>query len=258
MKNYEESAARMALFVEKTNKSQAEIARHASLNSATLSRIASGKQVLGKTVISALSAAFDVNSEWLLTGKGEMGTAELRPLDLVASARIIDPDAREAEDRRLKEPELPYATYKESRTDYNVSNQVSRDKPNMWLVPIKAQAGFAKRFDDPVFRGQMQRVAFPMVMGECFGFEVEGKSMQPKYDPYSWVVCTLIDDYTWLRKGKNYVFQTYEGIYIKQFDQIEDNIIRMVSINPEYNPVEGLPLSETRKLYAIEGKYVKE
>lgn len=150
------------------------------------------------------------------------------------------------------------ATYNPDRTPFNVSNQISRESANMWLVPIRAQAGFAKRFDDPVFLNQMQRVPFPMVMGECFCFEVEGRSMEPKYAPHSWVVCKLIDDASWLAKGRNYVFQTYEGIYIKQFDRVENNNIYMVSINKEYNPVDPLPLGEVRRLYSIEGRYLPE
>ncbi|WP_234733440.1 DUF2158 domain-containing protein [Tellurirhabdus bombi] len=72
MTKYPETAQRINQFIATTGKSQAEIARMAKLNAATISRISKGDQVLGKHVIAALSSAFPVNPAWLEEGEGNM------------------------------------------------------------------------------------------------------------------------------------------------------------------------------------------
>ncbi|QHV99267.1 LexA family transcriptional regulator [Spirosoma endbachense] len=140
---------------------------------------------------------------------------------------------------------------------YNAQPRDNGGRLNMWVVPARAQAGFINGFAKRLFAEQIQRVSFPMIQGECFCFEVEGFSMFPDYVPGSYVVSTLLEDWTWMRKGKIYVFQTDEGIIVKAYENTVDETVYLSSSNPTYNPVAPISLRELRQVYNIEFKVEK-
>jgi phage repressor protein C with HTH and peptisase S24 domain len=178
-----------------------------------------------------MAREFSINPDWLETGEGEM---------------FVDPSVGLSETTN-------------DRFNYNVTKQVSREDANMWVVPIRAQAGFVKGFERDVFRQQIQRVAWPMVGGECFCFEVEGDSMLPIFQPKDWVVCKVLDDVDWLKEGRCYVFQTHNGLYIKRFEGIQDGQVHIHSVNPHHaDLVNPIPLADLIKVYSIEGRYLTQ
>jgi phage repressor protein C with HTH and peptisase S24 domain len=68
------------------------------------------------------------------------------------------------------------------------------------------------------------------------------------------VVCTLLDDWDWMRKGKAYVFQTDEGLSVKLFETIIDGMVYISSDNTSYNTVSPMALDSIRQVYAVEYK----
>jgi SOS-response transcriptional repressor LexA len=126
-------------------------------------------------------------------------------------------------------------------------------KPNMWVVPIKAQGGFLEGYGDSVLMEQnIEKVYFPFIGQECFAFEIEGLSMVTDYMPGEYFVGTPIENFNHLVKGKVYVFQTIDGIILKEFVKIEDDFIHLKSQNEDYNPVKPIYLKEIKRVYQRE------
>lgn len=126
-------------------------------------------------------------------------------------------------------------------------------KPNMWIVPIKAQGGFLEGYgDDVLLDKNIEKVYFPFINQECFAFEIEGLSMLTEYVPGEYFVGTPIENFNHLVKGKVYVFQTIDGIIIKEFVNIENDFIYLRSKNEDYNPVKPIHLKDVKRIYQRE------
>lgn len=125
--------------------------------------------------------------------------------------------------------------------------------PNMWIVPIKAQGGFLEGYGDSVLLEQnIEKVYFPFIGQECFAFEIDGLSMLTEYVPGEYFVGTPIENFNHLVKGRVYVFQTIDGIIIKEFVKIEDDYIHLRSQNEDYNPVKPIFLKDIKRVYQRE------
>lgn len=120
---------------------------------------------------------------------------------------------------------------------------------NMYLVPIRAYGGFLTGYERKVYEKTLQRVSFPLVRGECFAFEIEGFSMAPEFNPGDWFVGSPIEGLDWLVKGRPYVFQTIDGLIVKNFEKIEEDFAHLYSVNNDYNPVKPIYLKEIKKIY---------
>lgn len=129
-------------------------------------------------------------------------------------------------------------------------------EPNMYLVPLKAQGGFMIGYEREVYLHQLEKVAFPMVRGECFGFEVDGLSMLPEFLPGDYVVSTPVESLEHLVKGKVYIFQTIDGILLKEFGGFSDENAILISINDDYDPM-TVPLKNIKKVYLKEFKITR-
>lgn len=125
--------------------------------------------------------------------------------------------------------------------------------PNMWIVPIKAQGGFLSGYGDQVYMdNELDKVYFPFISQECFAFEIDGLSMITDYMPGEYFVGTLLESLDHLVKGRVYVFQTIDGIIVKEFVKIDDNHIHLRSQNEDYNPVKPIYLKEVKRVYQRE------
>ncbi|OJW78108.1 LexA family transcriptional regulator [Spirosoma sp. 48-14] len=153
---------------------------------------------------------------------------------------------------QLEHDEPDDETEPEFHSPYNAKHKGSSSKLNMWWVPAKAEAGFIRGFAKRVFPSMIQRGSMPFIQGECFGFEIEGFSMFPTYLPGTYIVCTMLEDASWLKKGKVYVFQTHDGLIIKFFERIEKGLIYTRADNNNFNPVQPIPVEEIVQLYNIE------
>jgi hypothetical protein len=180
------------------------------------------------------------------------------PFEAVKYGEGLDKYLAEGSVNNWAESNSPTETTEEkTHSPYNARHRGSSDKLNMWWVPAKAEAGFIRGFAQRLFPNMIQKGSMPLIQGECFGFEIDGFSMFPDYMPGTFIVCTLLEDSSWLRKGKVYVFQTAEGLIIKYFDRIEDGKVYLTSANNNYNPVDPVPVEDVQQLYNIEFDMVK-
>lgn len=145
----------------------------------------------------------------------------------------------------------------ESQAPYNISKVDWESRGNMIIVPLKAFGGFLTGYADKAYLDTLERTSFPLVRGECFLFEVEGHSMvndekgERSYPQGSHVVCTPLEQLTWMVKNKDYVFQCVDGIILKTFNEIKGEYCHISSLNKEYEPVK-IHLKKIKRVYHIE------
>lgn len=155
----------------------------------------------------------------------------------------------------VSEPEVAYG---------NVSPYLKGNgRKNLIVVPLKAFGGFLAGYKDKVYIDSLEHHSFPWIQGECFAFEVEGFSMyktkvldgeifEVGYKPGSFVVATPVGEFESMMKGKDYVFQTVDGIILKRFVRLKGDYCEVESINEEYNPVKPLHLKGIKRMYYVE------
>lgn len=213
------------------NELAAKIGKHATL----ISKYLSGKPAVSYAFARTLQEQVGWSAAYIMDGTGPK--------------RILDNIPGQI--RQAYRGDLPYNV-----TEKNINN----GKANLWIVPVSAQGGFIKGFYERLFSYKIQRITFPFISGECFGFEVEGYSMFRPDDPVgsfpegSYVICTINEDVDSLRVGSVYIFQTRDGLLLKVFNGIRENEIDLLSLNPDHNPVPPIPFDELQVVYNIELK----
>lgn len=208
------------------------IGKHATL----ISKYLSGKPAVSYAFARTLQDRVGWSAAYIMDGIGP---------------KHINLDGIPGQVRQIYAGEMPY-----NATEKNINN----GKANLWIVPVSAQGGFIKGFYDRLFSHKIQRITFPFIAGECFGFEVEGYSMFLPDDPVgsfpegSYVICTINEDVDSMRVGTAYIFQTRDGLLLKVFNGVRDREIALLSLNPDHNPVPPLPVEELLVVYNIELK----
>lgn len=157
------------------------------------------------------------------------------------------------------------AGVKLQKTIPSISNARAQDiesPANCYIVPIKAFGGFLNGYENKSYMNTLEKTSFPLVRGECFLFEVDGFSMvvdeakEDSFMPGSWVVTTRLSGFNDLMKNRCYVFQTIDGIIIKQFEKIDGEYCHLRCLNPEYE-MKPIHLKDIKVLYFIELKINK-
>ena len=179
-----------------------------------------------------LSEIPEINSEWLLTGKGEMLKSERE--------KMVE------ELEKLPKGELKIKEYP--------------TKLAVRLVTSKAQAGWCDGYYADEYLEDM-----PIVMidadkeykGRYLAFEVQGDSMEPDYMEGDVVICREVQRHLWNYKlhYKDWDFviaHATQGIMLKEIidHKVEKGIITCHSINPEHKDFK-INLREVTCLYNV-------
>lgn len=153
-------------------------------------------------VLEKIVTYLDVNPEWLLTGKGDMKKEDKKKLN-------------------------------------NCENRIKQDKNSIPLIPVNAMAG--------LFAGEISINDYdctyydiPAFRGADFLITVKGDSMRPSFNSGDIVAChKLALSDIFFQWNKVYVLDTNQGALIKRIKPgSDDNHIRIISDNPEYDPFE--------------------
>lgn len=147
-------------------------------------------------------------------------------------------------------------------TSSRPANQHESEKKNLTIVPLKAFGGFTMGYADRIFIDSLEKIYFPWIQGECFAFQVEGSSMYKTYNiegeilskgyaPGSYVITTKLNLPDLPTKGKDYVFQTIDGILLKKFVAIKGEKMYLESINKDYDPI-TVPVKSVKGIYYVE------
>ena len=217
------------------NLSNRDFAEKLAVHETQYTKMKKGNYPIGDKTINKIKKAFPHhNIDWILYGLGDERI--LSKKDEVLLNQVVD--------KIFKEDHRPVMT-----------NYIPDYKSNMYLVPIKACGGFLAGYEKQEF--DLEKIPFPLVKGECFAFEIDGYSMLSEYKPNDYFVGSKIEGFDWLVKGRDFVFQTVNGLILKRFEKIEDNMCFMKSLNEEYNPVDPIPLKEIKAIYQKEGVCIK-
>lgn len=144
---------------------------------------------------------FDINSNWLLTGEGNM--------------------------------------FKEENVDIPVAHRSESPNDGIPLIPISAMAG-AFTSDEQVLECDCDRYVVPAFKGADYLIGVKGVSMHPRFSPGDIVACKRLPmTDMFFQWNKVYVLDTDQGPLIKRLKPGSDKEhVLVVSDNQEYDPFE--------------------
>ncbi|ATA89226.1 hypothetical protein CGC58_05510 [Capnocytophaga stomatis] len=182
-----------------SNGNNSDFAKKVGVNEANVRNYISGTEPKFG-FLEKITNAFEINYEWLLTGKGEMLKSEQN---------------------------LPVATYTESLNE------------GIPLIPLDAMAGIGSG-EVSVLELDCERYVIPMFRGADYLIPVKGSSMIPKYNSGDVVACKKLSlQDIFFQWNKVYVLDTEQGALIKRVCKGSDNEhITLVSDNEKYEPFE--------------------
>ncbi len=183
---------------------QAEFGRQLGLSSSTAD-IERGKiRILGKTVEELLKQ-YKVNPLWLY---GESDRKYLEPDGVNVMPKVISVNAQEEE--------------------------------NILMVPAKAAAGYGHNIADENYMQELPSFSFPLAEyrnASFRGFQIMGDSMIPLVYSGDWVLAKAVEDLKEVINNQVYVVVESDSIRLKKIEKnIEENSLRLISLNPEYAP----------------------
>lgn len=187
--------------------SKADLATVLGIKPSKLSEILNFRMNIGTDLAAILCHTYNINSNWLLTGEGNMLRTESE-----------------------KEENIPVAHPSDSPME------------GIPLIPISAMAG-AFTGEQTVLEYECERFVVPTFKGAEFLISVKGSSMYPKYNSGDIVACKRLPmDDIFFQWNKVYVLDTDQGPLIKRVKPGSDKEhVLIVSDNERYEPFE-LPL----------------
>ena len=182
-----------------------------------------------------LAYAPDVNTEWLLTGKGDM----LKVPSTFGS------------------PSTPKDDQHQKSGGLKIQKTKSGNSKGIPLIPLEAIAGFPVDPDESIYLENCERYVVPEFenKGANFLIRVSGDSMIPLYYSGDLLACRKITDIRFFQWGTIYVLETSQGILVKRVQESEDHedCILCVSENSSIHKPFLLPRDDIRSLSVIVG-----
>lgn len=162
----------------------------------------------------------------------------------------------------------PLWIYGESNQKYLDLNQVNvmpkvisvdeEGNENMLLVDQRAAAGYPQNIQESSWHRKLPvfQIPLPEFRNATYrGFQVEGNSMEPNLRAGEWVLGKAVDSIGYISEGKIHVIVTYDSVLVKKLYRMANDAskVRLVSINPEYQPIE-VEVASIQELWQINSK----
>ncbi|GIM53721.1 S24 family peptidase [Capnocytophaga cynodegmi] len=165
-------------------------------NGAFASQYKNNKSIGSDKIENILRFYPEINTEWLLLGKGEMLKSETQP-----PVEIITPTKVKGRDLMPKVVVVDDA-----------------DNDRIPLVPVKAQAGYLNGYGDPEYIEKLPTYSVPTLRNGTYRmFQVGGHSMYPTLQNNSYVVGEFVENWEQMSDNRIYVVVTStEGIIVKR------------------------------------------
>lgn len=200
---------------------QAEFAKLLGIKNTTAD-IERGKTKLSGKVVAELLKQFGVNPLWLY------GESSLKFLETT------------------KKAVLP-----------KVISVNSSGSENIFLVNQKAAAGYPHNIQDADWHQQLPAFDMPLPQfrnATYRGFQIEGDSMMPNFQPEEWVLGKAIANMNDVNYAKVYVVVLSDSVLIKKLQKSEDGTkVWLVSLNEDYPPVSVL-VNDIQELWQVNSK----
>jgi len=199
-----------------------------------------------KDTISSLAKYFQISESALMYEN--ISNNEKNGVDVENNITTVNEDA------------VPYQTSK--TTGAQISKQKAFgniEDDGLIYVPIAAQAGYSKNFQDPVFIDQLERLFVPGLpyKGDDYRyFEVEGDSMYPTLEEGMQVIGQLIPQEYWQDISNFYIHVIVKDtqILIKRLFKKDANTFVMISDNEEMYPQEKINIEDVKELWLVKRK----
>lgn len=210
------------LISEKKVPSKSFLAEKFGISASKFSEILKERMNVGIDLLSILIDDYNINSEWLLTGKGEMLKSEVKnevvPVEIIAPVKV--------EGRNL----MPKVVVVDDA-----------DNDRIPLVPVQAQAGYLTNYGDPEYIEKLPTYSVPTLNNGTYRmFQVAGHSMYPTLQSNSYVIGKFVENWEDISDNRVHVVVTInEGIVVKRvLNHIKKNAtIYCKSDNRDYPPL---------------------
>jgi len=187
-------------------------------------------------VLEKIANNFEINFEWLLTGKGEMLKTEPKEAEKTPRVEVISPIKVEGKDLMPK---------------VVVVNDAD-DESFIPLVEVKAQAGYLTGYFDENYIKDLPMYNVPGLYGGTFRmFQVEGNSMYPTLLNKSYVIGQFVDNWEYMTDNRVYIVVTEnDGVIVKRvLNRIKKyGTLYCKSDNRAYPPI-NVPLEDVREVW---------
>lgn len=179
-------------------------------------------------VLEKIANNFEINFEWLLTGKG----------DMLKTEKTEEPIVKIVEGRNL----VPNVV---------VVNE-ENDEAFIPLVEYKAQAGYLTGYLDENYIEKLPMYNVPGLYGGTFRmFQVKGLSMYPTLQDGSYVIGEFVESWEYMTDNRVYIIVTVnEGIIVKR---VKNRIRKYKSLycssdNREYGNIR-IPIEDVKEVW---------
>lgn len=128
---------------------------------------------------------------------------------------------------------------------------------NILLVNQKAAAGYPQNIQDVEWHKQLPAFDIPLPQyrnATYRGFQIEGDSMTPNFQPEEWVLGKAISDLSEINYNKVYVVVLSDSVLIKKLWKHEvSSKILLISLNKEYSPL-SIEKNDIQELWQVNSK----
>jgi transcriptional regulator with XRE-family HTH domain len=247
--------------------SQQEFAEALEISQSYVSSLEQGGREASRNVIDKLMERFGVSPSWLHTGQGpaRLDAMNSNKVQGVFSAlsphsvinAVVAPEPRAAPVTPMEGPQLDQWLSGQGERLLTVTVD-SRNDPAIALVPVKAQAGYARHRVEPVFMQELPVLQLPdnrFRFGTYRAFEINGDSMEPTLFGTDVVVCRYVEDWRWLRDHELYVVVLKEDVLVKRVrNRIQhQQRVDLMSDNQFY-PVFTVPVTEIVEVWQVSAR----
>ncbi len=133
----------------------------------------------------------------------------------------------------------------------------SSGSENILLVNQKAAAGYPQNIQDVEWHKQLPAFDIPLPQyrnATYRGFQIEGDSMMPNFQPGEWVLGKAISEISEISYNKVYVVVLSDSVLIKKLWKHDDNSkVLLISLNEEYAPL-TVEINEVQELWQVNSK----
>ncbi len=172
-------------------------------NGAFATQYKNNKSIGSDKIENILCSFPELNTEWLLTGNGEMLKSE-GATGVIKTPRVEIIEPIKVEGRSL----MPKVI---------VLKDEDVEEERIPLVPVMAQAGYLQGYDDPQYIKELPMYNLPGMRNGTFRiFQVEGLSMYPTLQSGSYVVGQFVEDWEHISDNRIYVVVSTEGVIVKR------------------------------------------
>lgn len=182
-----------------------------------INRLKDPKNKPGIDIIVDISNKFEINTDWLLFGIGQMQKPNIKeklPNEMVTNTVTFLEETKNTENvtQLVNEPQKIYNSTPKVVTVDKHGND------NIVLVPVKAAAGYLRGYGDAEFIEKLPTYSLPNISNGTFRmFQVKGHSMHPTLMDKSFVVGEWVEN--WVKSIKDnrvYVIVCDEGVLVKR------------------------------------------